>query len=148
MKKSNAQLATEMTAAYAAGDTETLASMIDPEIEVHGEAGLINAGDFTGLEGFLRWTGAWEEAWDDTRYELVQMSEIGDEHVVAAVRVTAVGKGSGVPIKDVYGYLWEIRGGKATRFHTYLEHETALRRARELAAGDEGDSAEQPPGES
>ncbi len=133
-----------MTAAYQRGDQEALARMVDPAIEVHGEQGLINSGDYTGIEGFNEWTSAWEAAWDDTTYEIVQISEIGDDHVVAAVRVTGVGAGSRVPVKDVYGWLWEIRGGRATRFHTYVEFDTALRRAREFA-GLEPTREEEPP---
>jgi ketosteroid isomerase-like protein len=130
---SNAQLATEMIGAYQRGDEEALTRLIDPEVEIHGEPNTINAGTFTGLDGFRQWTRQWEEAWKDTRYELVQLNEVGDRFVVAAVRVTGTGRGSGVPIKDVYGYLWEMRGGKAVRFHTYLTQKTALRRAAELA---------------
>jgi ketosteroid isomerase-like protein len=133
---SNAQLATEMLAAYQRGDQDTLAKLIDPEVEVHGEPDTINSGTYTGLGGFRQWSGQWEEAWENTRYELVQLTEVGDRFVVAAVRVQATGRGSGIPIKDVYGYLWEFRGGRAVRFHTYLTKETALKRAGELAAGD------------
>jgi ketosteroid isomerase-like protein len=135
VKKSNAQLATEMVAAYQQGDEQTLLSLVDPQIEIHGEAGLINSGTYVGLEGFRQWTGAWEEAWDDTVYEIASMSEVDDDFVVAAVRVTGTGHGSGVPMKAVYGWLWEFRGGRATRFHTYVEHDTAVRRAQELADG-------------
>jgi ketosteroid isomerase-like protein len=133
---SNTQLATEMIAAYQRGDQEAVVRMIDPEIEVHGDADTINAGTYHGLEGFQHWSGQWEEAWKDTRYELVQLTELDDGFVVAAVRVTATGRASGIPIKDVYGYLWEIRNGRAVRFHTYVTKETALRRAGELAAGE------------
>jgi len=134
MKLSNAQLATEMVSAYQQGDEETLLGLVDPQIEIHGEAGLINSGTYTGLEGFRHWTSAWEDAWEDTLYEIASMTEIDDDFVVAAVRVTGTGRGSGIPMKSVYGWLWEFRKEKAIRFHTYVEHETAVRRAREMAA--------------
>jgi ketosteroid isomerase-like protein len=131
--KSNAQLATEMVAAYQRGDEEFMLALVDPQIEIHGEAGLINSGTYSGLEGFRHWTSGWEEAWEGTRYEIAQLTEIGEEFVVGKVRVTGTGKGSGVPMKEVFGWLWEFRNGKAIRFHTYVEHETALRRAQQLA---------------
>ena len=145
---SNAQLATEMVAAYQQGDEESLVSVVDPQIEIHGEAGLLNSGTYHGLEGFQHWTAAWEDAWEDSRYEITQMSEVGDDLVVAAVRVTGTGKGSGVPMKAVYGWLWEFRNGKAVRFHTYVEHDTAIRRAQQLAGIlPEDDEPAAPPGD-
>lgn len=134
MKVSNAQFATEMLAAYQRGDSEALARMVGPEIEVYSDAG--NVGTYRGMDGLMQWTSAWEEAWEDSNYEIVQLSEISGEVVVGAVRVKATGRNSGVPIKAVYGYLWEIQKGKATRFHVYETHELALERAEALAAGE------------
>jgi ketosteroid isomerase-like protein len=144
---SNAQLATEMLAAYQRGDQEALAGMIDPAIEIHGAGGIVNAGTFTGLDGFVQWTSAWEDAWEDSHYEIVELSEVSDDIVVGAVRVRATGRNSGVPIKAVYGYLWEIKNNKATRFHVYETHDEALRRAGELSEGGDprgGDAASAP----
>ena len=46
MKLSNAQIATEMLAAYERGDREAVAALADPEVEVHGEPGLLTAGEY------------------------------------------------------------------------------------------------------
>ena len=132
---SNAQLATEMLAAYQRGDRDGLAAMIDSAIEVVGAGGIVNEGTYSGLDGFMSWTAAWEEAWEDSHYEIVELSEISDDIVVGAVRVRATGRNSGVPIKAVYGYLWEIKNNKATRFHVYETHDEALRSAGGLSAG-------------
>ena len=112
-----------------------LAASIDPGIEIVGAGGIVNAGTFSGLDGFVRWASAWEEAWEDSNYEIVELSEVSDDIVVGAVRVRATGRNSGVPIKAVYGYLWEFRNGKATRFHVYETHDEALRGAEELTGG-------------
>lgn len=144
VKLSNAQIATEMLAAYGRGDQEVLFRMIDPAVEIHGAGGIVNAGTYTGVDGFMQWTAAWEEAWEDSHYEIVELSEVADDFVVGAVRVRATGRQSGVPIKAVYGYLWEIRNGKATRFHVYESHDEALRRAGELSGGGGADAPEDP----
>lgn len=146
MKLSNAQIATEMLAAYQRGDQETLARMVDPGIEIHGAGGIVNAGTFIGLDGFVQWTAAWEDAWEDSHYEIVELSEVSDAIVVGAVRVRATGRNSGVPIKAVYGYLWEIRDDKAVRFHVYDSHDEALRRAGVMSGADEDHPEEGPPG--
>jgi ketosteroid isomerase-like protein len=143
---SNAQLATEMLAAYQRADREGLVALVDPGIEIHGAGGIVNAGTFHGVDGFFRWTAAWEDAWEDSQYEIVELNEVSDELVVGAVRVKATGRNSGVPIKAVYGYLWEIRNGKATRFHVYESHDDALHRAEALSGQEEDEESgeEQP----
>ena len=147
MKLSNAQLATEMLAAYQRGDREGLEALIEPGIEIHGAPGLVNTGTYSGIDGFMQWTAAWEDAWEDSHYEMVEMNEVSDEILVGAVRVKATGRNSGVPIKAVYGYLWEIRNGKATRFHVYESHEEALRSAEGMAKqpAEEPAESEEPP---
>jgi ketosteroid isomerase-like protein len=105
------------------------------DVEVYTEPGLINAGTYTGHDGFMHWTEAWLEAWDDFRMEALEFIEVGDEIVVTPVRQIAMGKTSGVPVEQDITYLVQIRDGKVVRLHLYVDRERALEVARELAAG-------------
>lgn len=133
MTKSNADLTAEAFAADARGDDEALREMMDPEIEVYAEPGMINAGRYWGWEGWTQWRRQWDEAWAEISYEPLELIEVGDSVVVAPRRVVGKGAESGVEIDRVFGYLYELRDGKGIRFHTYGSKERALEAAAELA---------------
>jgi ketosteroid isomerase-like protein len=133
MPKSNTELTAEAFAAHARGDEDALRALMDPEIEIYAEPGLINAGRYSGWEGWRQWTGIWDEAWDEIRYEPLELIEVGDSVVVAPTRVVGRGAGSGLEIDRLFVYLYEIRGGKGVRFHTYGSKERAMEAARKLA---------------
>jgi ketosteroid isomerase-like protein len=134
MAKSNAELVYETLAAYQLGDEGRMRELIDPEAEIHGDPGIVNAGTYHGFEGFQRWTREWEEAWGEISYDLGELIEASDAVLVAPVRVVGRGAGSGVEIDSVFGWMWEFRDGRATRFHVYPTVEVALDAARKLAA--------------
>jgi ketosteroid isomerase-like protein len=104
------------------------------DVEVYTEPGLINAGTYRGHDGFMHWTEAWLEAWDDFRMEALEFIEVGDEIVVTPVRQVALGKSSGIPVEQEITYLVQIRDGAVARVHLYAQKERALEVARELAA--------------
>ena len=128
----NAQLAITGLAAYQQGDEETLKGFFDPGIEIYSEPGMINSGSFTGWDGFRQWIAQWEEAWDEINYEPLELIDVDDRLLVARVRVTGRGAGSGLEINREFAYLWEIRDGRAIRFHLYGSPERALQAARSL----------------
>jgi ketosteroid isomerase-like protein len=131
--RSNVELVYAALAAYQRGDQDELRGLMDPDIEVHGESGLINAGTYHGFEGFLEWIAEWEEAWDPVNYELLEPIEIGESLLVVPVHTVGRGAVSGVEIDSVFGWLYEIRDGRSTRFHVYVTVDRALEVARELA---------------
>jgi ketosteroid isomerase-like protein len=136
MARTNTEFTTEAFAAYASGDQERLRELMDPEIEVYAEPGLVNSGTYHGWEGWRQWSGTWEEAWEEISYEPLEFIEVGDSIVVAPTRVVGKGAGSGLEIDRVFGYLYEIRDGKGIRFHTYGSKERALEAAAELTGAE------------
>jgi len=131
--KSNAELVVEALTAYQQGDEETLRELMDPEVEIYAEPGMINAGRFTGFEGFKQWVSQWEEAWDAASYEPLEFVEVDDRRLVVRVRVVGRGAGSGVEIDREFGYLYEIEDGRSTRYHLYDSAEKAVEAAHRLA---------------
>jgi len=131
--KSNAELVVEALTAYQQGDEETLRELMDPEVEIYAEPGMINAGRFTGFEGFKQWVSQWEEAWDAASYEPLEFVEVDDRRLVVRVRVVGRGAGSGVEIDREFGYLYEIEDGRSTRYHLYDSVEKAVEAAHRLA---------------
>jgi len=134
MANPNVQLANEMLAAYMRGDEDRLRDLIDPEGEIHGAPGLVNAGTYRGYEGFRQWIGQWTEAWAEERFELGDVVEVDESLLVVPAHVTARGASSGVEIDNVFGWLFEWSGGRASRFHVYVTFEDAMDAARRLVA--------------
>jgi len=132
MAQSNVEITASAFAAYASGDEQGLRELMDPEIEIYAEPGMINAGRYTGWRGWQQWTSEWDDAWEEISYEPLEFIEVGDSIVVAPTRVVGRGAESGLEIDRVFGYLYEIRDGKGVRFHTYGSKERALEVAAEL----------------
>jgi ketosteroid isomerase-like protein len=132
MSAGNVELVQKLLGAYVSGDEEALRALIHPETEVHGGPGLINSGTYIGYDGFRRWIGQWEEAWDEVRYDLQEPIEIGDSIVVIPAHIVARGAGSGVEIDEVFGWLFEFREGRAARYHAYVSLDEALEAAKAL----------------
>ena len=118
---------------YQQGDGETLRSLMHPEIESYSEPGMINAGTYSGFAGFRRWAAQWEEAWDEVSYEPLEFIDVSDTLLVARVRVVGRGAGSGLETDREFGYLYELRDGRCTRFHLYVSVNSAVEAARRLA---------------
>ena len=132
MSGSDVELVNRMLGAYLTGDQEALRSVIDPEGEIYGAPGLINSGTYIGYDGFQQWIRQWEEAWDETSYDLQEPIQVADSIVVPA-HIVARGAGSGVEIDSVFGWLFQFRDGRAVRFHVYVSLEEALEAARAMA---------------
>jgi ketosteroid isomerase-like protein len=118
------------------GDIDGLVALFDPEVEFHIAPGLGNAGTYHGREGFRNGLGGWLEAWESFTIDVVELEPIGERHVVGDVRQLGRGRGSGIEVEMRLGYLWEVRGGLAVRFHIVPDRETA----RAVARAGEGHS--------
>jgi ketosteroid isomerase-like protein len=130
--RSNAEIVFETLAAYERGDEETVRARMHPEVEIYSEPGMINAGSFTGFEGFRQWASQWEEAWEEISYEPVEFIDVDDSRLIVRTHVRGRGAGSGLEIDRDFAYLYEIRDGRATRFHLYDSVDSAREAAGRL----------------
>ena len=116
---------------YDAGDVEAALASFHPEIEGYSEGGL-NDGHFKGIDGFLRWTAQWNEAWESFTYEVERAEAIGERHVVTIIHQTGTGRDSGIQVDQMAGYVFEVDDdGRTVYFALYLDPERALAAARE-----------------
>ena len=132
MPSSNVELVQRLLGVYLSGDQEGLKEIIDPSAEIYGAPGLINSGTYIGYDGFQEWIRQWEEAWDSADYDLGEVIEVSDEIVVIPTHIVGRGAGSGVEIESDFGWLFEFRNGRATRFHAYVRPDEALEAGRKL----------------
>jgi len=132
MSSTNVELVQRMLGVYLSGDQEALREIIDPSAEIYGAPGLINSGTYFGYDGFQEWIREWEEAWDSVDYDLQEMVQVGDSIVVVPAHIVGRGAGSGVETDSLFGWLFEFRNGRATRFHAYVSPDEALEAAKRL----------------
>lgn len=108
---------------------------LDPDVEVHSEQTLANAGTYHGVPGYLRWSERWFDAWEEFEILVELIEPVGESHVVVSCRQFARGKSSGAPVEMPSYYMFEIAEGRARRFHLYNTRGEAIAEARRGAAG-------------
>src|SRR5262249_39596379 len=114
-------------------EEEVLRDFFDPDIEVFAEPAVLNSGTYRGWDGWKQWTTDWEEAWEEIRYEPLSFHEVGEDVAVVPVRVTGIGRGSGVEVVQDNCFLFEVRDGLCVRLHLYHSEQGALDAARTMA---------------
>jgi ketosteroid isomerase-like protein len=126
------ELARRSIDAYNRRDAAALLEQLDEEIEVYAPPELPNAGTYRGHQGFSRWLGQWDEAWEEFRVEIEQIEFVGERHGVVTVHQFGRGAGSGVEVEMRIFQLYEVHGDKATRIHLYPDREAAVAAAERL----------------
>ncbi|MDQ6811841.1 MAG: nuclear transport factor 2 family protein [Actinomycetota bacterium] len=115
--------------AFNRGDTAAWLDRFDQDAELHD---LPNAPDtrvYRGHDGLREWAElVGGEAWAEFRFEPEEVREAG-EFVFVSVRITARGRGSGVPTDMRVFHVAEIRGGKVVRLAGYFDRAEALEAA-------------------
>lgn len=127
------ELARKGIEAYDAGDVEAALGLLSPEIEVYSPPGTVNVGTYHGIEGFLRWTEMWNEAWERFDRQIERVEAIGERHAVAVVRH----RGVGIEVTQLSGYVFELDSNEqASYFSLYNDVDEAFAAARGREATD------------
>ncbi len=119
--------------AWSRGDMGAALADLDPNVELHTPPEMANAGTYHGLDGYQVWMGNWMEAWREFEIAIARIEPVGERHVLVELDQRAIGRGSGVEVGRPVTQMYEIRDGKAVRFHIYGDWE----RAMEAVAGDD-----------
>jgi ketosteroid isomerase-like protein len=129
MSQENVEVVRRIYDAVARGDSETVLSLYDPDIEwdmSRGAFGDIGGGrvyrGHDGLRSFFReqWE-AWDR-WQDHPEELID----ADTHVVSVVRSRARGRTSEAEVESVHAAVWTLRQEKVVRVDWLPTREEAL----------------------
>jgi ketosteroid isomerase-like protein len=117
--------------AYNAGDLDAVLDYFDRDIVVHVPIELGNAGTYRGHQAFLRWLGAWNEAWESFDIRVVETIAVGDRHAVSNVSQTGIGTGSGVQVTRDMGWVFEVRDRRCVYIGLQTNFDAAVAAARE-----------------
>jgi ketosteroid isomerase-like protein len=84
---------------------------------------------YRGKEGYLKLATDWSEGFSDWWATPEELVDAGDGRVVVRIRQVGVGESSGIEVAEEYGFLYEVRDGRAARLEMHVDFGTALRAA-------------------
>jgi ketosteroid isomerase-like protein len=129
MPRRNLEIVQEMYERREGGDMH-VGEFVHPEIEFVriGSETPDFAGEWHGLEGLRRATVDYLNVWEDYRFEVDRMIDLGDRILVLETQ-TARGRRSGAVISQDVGALLTLRDGLIVRWEYYWERSDALEAA-------------------
>ena len=127
MSQENVELVTRMYDLWNRGDIDGATEMFDREVVWHGYTHLPDSGRRDGVDAVRAWVTDFAGAWGEIRVSIERLVEIGDDAVLALVRMSGRGRDSGVPVTSgLDGHLWTIRAGKVVAVRMYQGSQAAL----------------------
>jgi ketosteroid isomerase-like protein len=116
--------------AFQAEDWDGFFALYDPEVEVDlSRSGIPDGGIHHGHEEVRAAWAKWRGVWDDYSFEVEELTEIGEDRVLALTRIHARSKGQGVATEVSGGELMTVRDGLIVHFVNFLDRDDALREA-------------------
>src|SRR5262245_55357379 len=129
MSEENVEVVRAHIEAWSAEDAPRALSFLDPHVvaDVWRTGGSDSAfyGSDAIAEYFRRYAGTFE----DYRWEGERLTDLGSGAVLAVMRETGRGKGSGVPVDRSLATLYTVIDGKIARITTFHSEREALEAA-------------------
>jgi ketosteroid isomerase-like protein len=115
--------------AYNRGDLDAIFELVTDDVEFVVPDTMANSGRYVGREGLRAMRGQWEEAWEEFRIEIGELTEEGDDVVVSVVQ-HGRGRGSGIETTMAAAHLMRFRDGQLCGWRLCETRAEALRHAR------------------
>jgi ketosteroid isomerase-like protein len=113
---------------WATGNVKAGVELLDPHIVYVNRPGVFEVVTCYGLNEMQQWMRGFLSAWREYEAHATEFIPAGDS-VVVAVRQTALGIDSGVPVEFNVFHLWTFRGAKIIRLETIADRAEALEAA-------------------
>ncbi len=129
MSEENVEIVRAHLEAFRSQDAPRSFSFLDPHVVLDisrtgGDEEAIYGRD--AIAQFMRrWIGTFEEY----RYEVERLTDLGSGAIVAGARETGRGKGSGAPVDRSFGALYTVIDGKIARITMFRTEQDALEAA-------------------
>ena len=81
---------------------------------------------FRGRQGIRDYFDTLGDVFDDMRIEIEEITDVGEDRLVVALRVSGRGKGSGVNVEQRNGQVWTFVDGKIARIDSFMNRAEAL----------------------
>jgi ketosteroid isomerase-like protein len=128
MSQENVEVVRRFYEAFNLGEYSRGPEFFAPDVELDLSRNVFNPVTDRGYEGVERLLAMVNDVWDDFRFEPEELIDAGGR-VVAVVRLSGKGKGSGVPVDQTDSHVWTLGDGKCTRLAVYQDRAEALEAA-------------------
>ena len=127
MSRENVETLRRLFEALNSGDIGRFLALTQPEFEGEVPPELSAEPDtYRGHDGIRRYFQSFADAMDEIRFHPDRFWDTG-ESVAVAVRVTAKGRRTAIPVEQQFALLWTFRDGKAIRVRAYTSPAEALK---------------------
>ena len=130
MSQGNIEIVREVFAAFDRGDIEAVLRCCDEDIVITQPAEVpgINLQQ-RGHQGVLEAFAIWPEQWDDFRVEVVGLTAVTADKVIANIRTLGRGKQSGIEVDMEFSFVFTLRDEKIIEWKLFLREDQALEAA-------------------
>ncbi len=131
MSEENVQLVRRLLEAFNERDVEGFAGLTTPDFEWSPSVVAVDGEIFRGREGIEAYFGRMRDAWEEFKMLADDVREVRDldDRVLVVGRVQARGLSSGAPVEVALSILYDVREGRISRMHSFLDADEALRAA-------------------
>jgi ketosteroid isomerase-like protein len=130
MSEEDVEVVRQAFDALNARDTNRALSLMDPEIEYRSAfVPALAPKTYRGPAEMLQWREDMYAVMKDFHIEDSRFIDAGAGRVVALYRVVSRGAGSGVPVTQEVGALWQLRNRKLHKGEVFLDPRDALEAA-------------------
>jgi ketosteroid isomerase-like protein len=118
MSRENVEIIRKVYEGWNRGDAESSFELFDRDIEWVLPEGGLNSGTFRGHDAVRQLLEGYLDAFEFLRAEPEQLFDAGDR-VVAFIRTSIKGKGSGAEAAVRPAHLWTLREGQVVRMQVF-----------------------------
>jgi ketosteroid isomerase-like protein len=121
--------------AFNRGDFEAVLAFFSDDVEIFSSPSLANPGTYHGHDGYREWLAQWLEVWEGFEPRIERIEPVGAHHVVAGVRQSARGRGSGIEVEMTLAYMLDLGEATTRAMHLYPTWDEAIAEAARREAG-------------
>jgi ketosteroid isomerase-like protein len=107
------------------GDIDALVALCDAEFRLDMSDRVFNPAVYEGHDGIRRFYAEVHDVWESYVWEPEELIQAGPD-VVALLRSTGRGRGSGVEVDRETAMVWSVREGRATAVRFFRDRDEAL----------------------
>jgi ketosteroid isomerase-like protein len=126
MSQENVEIVRRAVEAFDSGQLERILAMTHPDFvaEVPPEVSA-EPDSYRGQSGIRRYLASFQDAMEDIHFEGERFWDAG-ESVVVALRLTARGRQTAIPVEQRTAGVWTVRDGRISRIRSYAKASEAL----------------------
>jgi ketosteroid isomerase-like protein len=126
MPEENVEIVRQVFAAFSSEDIDRIVAFTHPDFVAEVSAEISAEPDtYRGRAGIRRYFDSFQDVMYEIRFHAEQFWEAGDS-VVVALRLTAKGRQTDIPVEQRTAGVWTIRDGKILHIRAYASTSQAL----------------------